>query len=753
MGRNPKTGMTTRGVDYDARDGFPEIPDRVPMYDKAIGQSAAILDSDFIALVLVKDRHIVWANSAMQRLFGYQPGELVGQATRDMFLDQESHDAFDLEVSVGIRQSGTHHGEFALKRKDGSTGWFEFSISPLAGQPDTAIGAIIDRTARHESQAQLEIQAGILDSITDGVSIVSTDGIIRYTNAAFDAMFGYAAGELGGQPADLLDAPTDRSPAGMAREIMDAIGSRGFWQGEILNRRKDGSAFWTRARINSTQTSRYGPAWVSVRHDITRAIETERALQGSREALERAQAVAHIGSFAMGSDTEAFTCSRETARLFDLDASGATTFDEWFSRVHPDDQAAVEAAWRAALQGAPCDMSYRIVVRGEVVWIRALANLKFDDRGHLENAVGTVQDITTQKANELALRASEDRYRSVLQDQTEAISRFLPDGTFVFVNDVYCRMFGKRADELLGHCWHPVVHPDDLPMIEAKLRDMTVENPVVIIENRVCDARGEMRWMQFVNRGFYDAAGVLKEIQSVGRDITDLKQIEAILRESEERLEMALAGSGLAQWEIDQSSGYISFGRRLYEMLGYPPESAPMHVDRWRSMCEPSDLKRIDANLAAHLAGDTPVFHAEHRVRHKEGHWVTLEATGKTVRRDSSGKPLRIAGTLQDVSLKKRLNEEGVDLLKRIETLIHDATSGTQVRPEKDDLAESLTRRQRQILAMIASGMTSAEIGKQLKLSTNTVVSHRRNLMGKLKLHTTAEVTRFAVAHGLLENR
>lgn len=112
--------------------------------------------------------------------------------------------------------------------------------------------------------------------------------------------------------------------------------------------------------------------------------------------------------------------------------------------------------------------------------------------------------------------------------------------------------------------------------------------------------------------------------------------------------------------------------------------------------------------------------------------------------------PLRMVGTLLDVSQRKRLNEEGRDLLKRIEKLIRENTSRGPVKTENGKSSENLTKRQRQILGMIAAGMTSAEIGKQLHLSTPTVISHRRNLMAKLDLHSTAEVTRFAIDHGLL---
>lgn len=109
-----------------------------------------------------------------------------------------------------------------------------------------------------------------------------------------------------------------------------------------------------------------------------------------------------------------------------------------------------------------------------------------------------------------------------------------------------------------------------------------------------------------------------------------------------------------------------------------------------------------------------------------------------------------MVGTILDITQRKRLNDEGMNLLKQIEALIRESSSRSPVQADGDKSAETLTKRQRQILGMIAMGMTSADIGKQLHLATPTVISHRRNLMAKLNLHSTAEVTRFAIDHDLL---
>jgi len=189
-----------------------------------------------------------------------------------------------------------------------------------------------------------------------------------------------------------------------------------------------------------------------------------------------------------------------------------------------------------------------------------------------------VRDISERKCMEEALRASEERYRAVLEDQTEVISRFLADGTLTFVNDVYCRFFGRSREDLLGKKWQPHALAEDVKAIEGKLAGLSPDNPVVVVENRVYSSRGHVHWMQFSNRGFFDTAGILLEIQSVGRDITELKRAEEERLELERRLQRAIRMESigvLAGGIAHDFNNLLSviLGNLDLAMMGLPPES------------------------------------------------------------------------------------------------------------------------------------------------------------------------------------
>lgn len=181
----------------------------------------------------------------------------------------------------------------------------------------------------------------------------------------------------------------------------------------------------------------------------------------------------------------------------------------------------------AVLKGEPQEFERCIPNKNGKGFRYSLANYIPHIRdGKIHGFIALVTDITSLKQVESELKISEERYRAVVQGQTEVISRLKADGVYIFVNEAYCRFFGKTPDEIIGNNWHPVVYPDDISRVTDELATMSQTNPIVMIENRVFSGEGIIHWMQFCNKGFFNAEGELVEIQSVGRDITNRKFTE-----------------------------------------------------------------------------------------------------------------------------------------------------------------------------------------------------------------------------------
>lgn len=140
-----------------------------------------------------------------------------------------------------------------------------------------------------------------------------------------------------------------------------------------------------------------------------------------------------------------------------------------------------------------------------------------------------------QRSNQ-RLAASEARYRDVVENQTEFIVRWLPDGARTFVNDAYCRYFGKSRAELIGTTFLPLIVEEDRQAVRRRIGQLRPESPVVAGEHRVSRPDGSIGWNQWIDRAFFDPHGKVVEYQSVGRDVTALRESADQLREKEAHL-------------------------------------------------------------------------------------------------------------------------------------------------------------------------------------------------------------------------
>lgn len=135
-------------------------------------------------------------------------------------------------------------------------------------------------------------------------------------------------------------------------------------------------------------------------------------------------------------------------------------------------------------------------------------------------------DISQQVSAERALQESENRYRAIVEDQEELICRYLPDnGILTFVNGAYCRYFDRSYEDLVGHSFLSRLHNDDLEDAMTYIQSLTADNPVGKHEHRTVLPTGEVRWQQWTDRAIIDDSGAVIEVQGVGRDITDQKEI------------------------------------------------------------------------------------------------------------------------------------------------------------------------------------------------------------------------------------
>ena len=263
-------------------------------------------------------------------------------------------------------------------------------------------------------------------------------------------------------------------------------------------------------------------------------------------------------------------------------------------------------------------------------------------------------DITDRVTAEEALRRSEQRYRAVVEDQTELVCRFLPDTTLTFVNGAYARYFGKPPDELIGQSFL-ILLPEMEHAAARRHIESLVENPRVgSYEHEVWTLQGELRWQQWVDRPIRDSSGRVVEFQSVGRDVTERKLVEQALRESEERLVRTEKFSLMMSTHLDLDGRWIKVPPTLCELLGYAEEELLGH--RFHEVTHPDDID-ADWTQCLHLIrGEIKSFDLEKRYIRKNGAvvWVYIN---RSVVTDKDGSPVHLLTYIRDISKRKQAEE------------------------------------------------------------------------------------------------
>jgi len=211
---------------------------------------------------------------------------------------------------------------------------------------------------------------------------------------------------------------------------------------------------------------------------------------------------------------------------------------DWFSTFLPmQDHKNIHELFKKAIIGhrTQGNVNPIVIKNGGQRFIEWYDRTLWDQEGNIIGLLTVGHDITNRILAEEALRESEERYRSVVQQQTELVCRSKPDCTLTFVNDAYCRYFNKSESELVGKSFLSLLPEEDREPLREHFASFTPENNIQIIRHQVVNKDGKIKWQQWTNQAFFDENGKVVEFQATGIDVTERILAEEALRESEER--------------------------------------------------------------------------------------------------------------------------------------------------------------------------------------------------------------------------
>ncbi len=336
-----------------------------------------------------------------------------------------------------------------------------------------------------------------------------------------------------------------------------------------------------------------------------------------------------------------------------------------------------------------------------------------DSAGKPNGFVVILSDVTERRKAEYLVRKSEEKHRSLVEGISHIIFTTDTRGRFTYVSPVIKDVLGYSSEELNGKYFYTLVPSEQRHILGEKLKEAQ-EGKLSPSDFKMVDNTGSIHWGRIIAQPLLEGTKITG-ITGLIEDITGLKNGEEALRESEEKLNLAIEGSGVGLWDWRVQSGEFVINDRWAEMLGYIlPELTPFTTETLSALTHPDDLQKSRELLQKHFAGETATYECETRLMHKDGHWAWVLIRGKVTERNKEGKPVRMTGTQLDISERKAA-EEALRQVNRKLNLIssltrHDILNRVSVLLGYIDRAKTMT-----------ADTTLLEHLERLEVSTKTI--------------------------------
>ncbi|WP_206813555.1 bifunctional diguanylate cyclase/phosphodiesterase [Chroococcus sp. FPU101] len=253
-----------------------------------------------------------------------------------------------------------------------------------------------------------------------------------------------------------------------------------------------------------------------------------------------------------------------------------------------------------------------------------------------------------RKIAEDALQESENRYRKIVENQTDFLLHSLPDTTITYANRSLCEALGVTLNQIVGKKWLDFANREDLEKdVFQEILKLTPDLPNFVAENRDQRSNGEIGWTHWLNQGIFNEHGELVEIQSVGRDITHLKLVEIALRHNEERLRLVTENMRdlVCLHEINGKYLYVTPSSQF--LLGYHPEE--LMGQNLESFLHENDYLHVLQKLSLLSNLEASLMPLVYRMRKKTGDYVWLETLIQPIL-NKEGEISHLQSTSRDVS-------------------------------------------------------------------------------------------------------
>ncbi|WP_413160191.1 PAS domain S-box protein [Capilliphycus salinus ALCB114379] len=586
--------------------------------------------------------------------------------------------------------------------KDGSEIWVNLSGSLVRnpkGEPEYIISIIQDISERKKTEAILLDREAILSNLCENTTLMM--GVVElinheiyhlWDNPAAAKLFGLGEQEMKNQSCRQLGIPENLIQLWI-KHCNQTQENQKPARFEYLHKTPTGE-HWLSATICAVQGENFThPRCCYVIEEITERKHIEEALRHTTQNLLESQRIAHIGNWNFDVITKQITWSEEMFRIFGLDpADGEPTLEELIEMIHPEDQDHHQQMLNRSLTGGEYfEVEYRLIrPDGELRYLNTQGEVIQNQEGEVIRLFGVAIDVTEQKLAEEALCASEARYRALVEQMPAAVYTITVGEASMplYISPRIEQMLGYTADEWMSNpqLWSQRLHPEDREQMSNRLLNLPTHDHPFSYEYRLLTRNQDVLWVQDSAVVIRDEDGTPILLQGVMLDITERKQAEVALKQSEERFSTLIRNLSVgvtlhgSQGEVLLCNPKASqlLGLSEEELLGKTSLSAEWEIIHEDGSAFPSRDHPVTQAILTRQAVRN-VLMGIYRPSGKGGEeknliWILVSAEPQLT---EDGKVQHVICTFSDITILKRVQEDLRTSEQLYRTIAHNFPNGT----------------------------------------------------------------------------
>jgi len=298
------------------------------------------------------------------------------------------------------------------------------------------------------------------------------------------------------------------------------------------------------------------------------------------------------------------------------------------------------------------------------------------ESNQLTGILCTVQDITASKQIEDSLREKESLLRTVIDEIPDPIVLKDEKGDFLLGNQAVARLYNTTPEQMPGKHDDDFGVPKEMADLfrQSVLATMAKGEAEIIYEDSQDALTGEVRNYRSIKKPFKNAHGK-NQILVIAQDITDVIRSQAMVAESERRLQEVLRVTQEGIWDWHLPTGRVIHNAQWYEILGAKEGEIPTTVEAFAALIHPDDKPAVMQKLNALLSGECDFYLSEHRLLGKQGA-IWVQDRGGIAERDTEGNPVRVVGGYTDISIRREVEAKLANLLEEQQAILQSEVVG-----------------------------------------------------------------------------